>query len=121
MIDIEFSGTREEEKAVVEAWKLYCDHLNTRDEDPARWGIRSNELLVDLLYLMSRSLGYEFDKVHLKRGIYSPQAHGDEIMYQQLARKAVLEILSGNRAIPIQDAPDLPPAGQRPPPDDTAR
>ena len=75
---------------------------------------------MDLLYLMSRSLGYEFDKVHLKRGIYSPQAHGDEIMYQTLARKAVLDILSGKRAIPIQDAPDLPPAGQRPSPDGTA-
>ena len=44
----------------------------------------------------------------------------DEIMYQQLARKAVRDILSGNRAIPIQDAPHLPPAGQRLSPDDTA-
>ena len=120
MIDIEFSGTGQEAKAVVEAWKLYHDHLNTPDEDTSRWRNRSGELLVDLLYLMSRSLGYEFDKVQLKRGIYSPQAHGDEIMYQQLARRAVLDILRGNRAIPIQDAPHLPPAGQRPSPDDTA-
>lgn len=113
MIDIEFSGTGKGDKAVLEAWKMYNDHLNTLDEDGVRWRTKSNELLIDLLYQMSRSLGYEFDKVQLKRGVYSPQAHGDEIMYQQLARKGLLEILTGKRAVPIQDAPNLPPAANQ--------
>jgi hypothetical protein len=112
MIDMEFSGRRHEEKAVAEAWKVYHDHLNTRDADKTQWKKRTDELLVELLYVMSRSLGYEFDKVQLKRGVYAPQAHGDEIMYQQVARTAVLEILQGKRAIPIQNVPNLPPAQQ---------
>lgn len=41
------------------------------------WVDRSEELLIDLLYKMAKEVGYSFDKVSLKRGIYSPRAHGE--------------------------------------------
>ena len=67
-------------RSVGEAWKLYRDHLNTRydEHELQAWGRRGNELFTDLLYQMGKSLGYEFDKVELSKGVYSPKAHGQE-------------------------------------------
>jgi len=115
MIDMEFYGRRvlrihyptRSEKAVLERWKAYLDHLNhlenpNDDEEFKNWFRTKEELFVDLLYEMARSLGYQFDRVHLKRGIYSPQAH-DFVERQQREISANLaEILRGDKAIPMK-------------------
>jgi hypothetical protein len=84
-IDLEFGGTRlnppnASDRAVVDKWRIYADHLNHRalegDEAAARaWKERTDELLVDLLAALSHALGYSFNRVELKRGVYYPQAH----------------------------------------------
>jgi hypothetical protein len=114
MIDIEFYGSRilgftwrkPSEKFVLIAWKTYLDHLNTpfnkdHQDESKNWGTKGDELFTDLLYEMSRYLGYDFDKVYLKRSIYTPQAHFDQDQAQLIIRDSLVKILSGEQAIPM--------------------
>ena len=104
-IEIEFSSGRGSDKKVADAWRLYLDHLNDHTVNPedkdalARWGEKANELLVDLLYEMSQALKFDFDKVSLKKGVYSPRAHGELETDQFLLRKFLLELMEGKRAM----------------------
>ncbi|MCD4780092.1 MAG: hypothetical protein K8S27_06030 [Candidatus Omnitrophica bacterium] len=106
MIDIEFY----KEKKVVEAWKLLHDNFANYPKDPkapdfearlASCGDKSNELLTELLYEMSKVLGYKFDKVLLKRGCYTPKGHGDFQLEQDFIRRGLVQVFLGNQAIPI--------------------
>lgn len=105
-IDIEFYDN----KRVKEAWKLLLDHfgsypspdvdgyqimLNTCAEEARR-------LLIDLLYEMAKSLGYDFDKVHLKRSIYIPKGHTEFEFEQETIRKALLKIMTGQNSLPVK-------------------
>ena len=111
MIDLEFSGKRPQERAVLEAWRLYLDHLNDcpRDvQDPnyqtklSAWSSRSQDCLVDLLHAMGQALNYQFDKVHLKKGAYTPKGHADIEVEQSLLRRGALELFYGQRALPVR-------------------
>jgi hypothetical protein len=81
MIDTEFYG----EIKIIDAWKCYLDCLN---ENPSgenefnSWSSKKDDLFVTLLSTMATSLSYHFDSVHLKKAIYLPRAHGEEIEYQ---------------------------------------
>ena len=66
------------------------------------------ELLIDLLYEMSRSLKYNFDKVALKKNIYAPLVHSQLEIEQRLLRQHALEITAGKR--PIWITGDRPPS-----------
>jgi hypothetical protein len=111
VIDVEFYGSSPEEKAILNAWKAYLDHLN-QDTQLNGWGARRVELFVDLLYSMSVHLGYDFDKVHLKNQAYSPMAHGNLEAQNAEIRKGVIDVLAGKVAIPIRpaEARPVPPA-----------
>jgi hypothetical protein len=115
MIDIEFyhSGlfrfTREwkKDKAVIDAWRSYLDHLNSLGENPTEVQTqtlvtRKDELFIDPLYEISQAVGYEFDKVNLKHSIYSPKAHGTDEMEQRIVREGLVSILSGKKPFPIK-------------------
>jgi len=110
MIDLEFYGKKKKDRKVVDAWKLYRDHLYDRidPKDPNRdvrthaWIERSNELLTDLLFEMSISLNYNFDKVLLKRGAYTPQGYGDTESAQLYLRDSLVGLFAGKTALPIR-------------------
>ena len=111
MIDLEFSAEKPRERAVREAWKVYLDHLGDAPQDfqdptyqakNAAWTTRSNDCRVELLYTMGHVLGYDFDKVQLKKGVYTPKGHADTEFEQGLLRKGLLELLYNRRALPIQ-------------------
>ena len=111
MIDLEFSIKNKNEKRVVEAWKMYLDHLYDLNVDPKDpdyrvkmdvWTKRSIELLTDLLYEMAQNLGYEFDKVHLKKGSYNPQGHYDMEMEQNFIRRSIVDLFFGDKSIPVR-------------------
>ncbi|MBW2341920.1 MAG: hypothetical protein JRF50_16505 [Deltaproteobacteria bacterium] len=111
MIDLEFSASKSKEKKVIDAWKIYRDHLYSLKIDRSDpnynvkldgWTERSNELLAELLYEMAQSVGYDFDKVHLKKGSYTPQGHADVEFEQNLIRRSFVELFMGNRAFPVQ-------------------
>ena len=76
-IDLEFSDDKKYQK-VIAAWKEYFDNLGQKaqtDEQLTVWVARNEELLANLLYEMGQSLGYKFDKVLIKRNMYSPAGH----------------------------------------------
>lgn len=99
-IEVEFSDGSGGDKRVLEAWRLYLDHLGDGDmDDNQRWTDKGNDLLTDLLYEMSRVLKYDFSKVTLKKNVYSPKAHGDLELDQYLLRKYIVEMMAGKRAI----------------------
>lgn len=99
-IEVEFSDGSVDDKRVLEAWRLYLDHLGDDNAgDNHRWTAKGNDLLTDLLYEMSRALRYDFSKITLKKNVYSPRAHGDLELDQYLLRKYVVEMLAGERPI----------------------
>lgn len=111
-IDLEYQGRRvmgrlkqsEGERQVSHAWKLYRDHLNRtfKPEELDNWGDKGTELFIDLLYKMGNGLGYDFDKVELNKGAYSPVAHGQEENYQRFAKTWFVNLAHGKIAIPIR-------------------
>lgn len=109
-IDLEFSESKKSEKAVLESWKLYLDHLgsnridlNDKDYEIKQnsWADKSKDLLNELLYTMAQSLGFHYGKHLLNRGIYNPQGHVDQESDYYLIRKYFKDILFGNKNFPI--------------------
>jgi hypothetical protein len=99
MIDVEFVQRRY--KKVTDSWRLYQDHLSNRQQGDNGWLARTDELFIDMLFEMGKSLGYKFDKVMLKRTAYSPIAHGDIEFEQQIIRQGLAKVLSGHTSFPI--------------------
>ena len=104
-IEVEFSEGSKGSKRVLDAWRLYLDHLTgggeMNDDQFERWTEKGNDLLTDLLYEMSRALQYDFDKVALKKNVYSPKAHGELEQDQYLLRKYIVEMMAGKRPFSI--------------------
>ena len=105
MIDLVFYGRRvlgihrrsKEEASVLDAWHEYLDHLNTKyeKENFSLWVTKGDELFVNLLFALAVDVGYRFDRVQLKKGAYSPIAHGELEFEQQQVRKLAIDLLSG--------------------------
>jgi len=111
MIDLEFSARNRPECSVIDAWKVYLDHLNDapRDfQDPnyqaqyTLWSKKLPDCLTELLFVMSQALGYTFDKVQLKKGAYTPQGHADLEFEQSMLRRGALDVIYGQRALRIE-------------------
>jgi len=108
-IEIEFYGKDTKSKAVFDAWKEYHDHLHAsardgkllKGEDLKHWASKKEELLTELLYQMALSLGYSFDKVHIKRGHYYPTAYGNLELEQMIIREGLVRIMTGESALPM--------------------
>jgi hypothetical protein len=115
MIDLVFYGSHffgihrrsKSEQAVIDAWREYLDQLGTRANDAAEqvvWGAQRDELFTNLLFAIAKDVRYQFDRVQLKKGAYSPQAHGDLELEQNMVRKLVLKVLSGEKALKMDVA-----------------
>lgn len=109
MVDLVFYGERvvgiqsrtAKEQGVLDAWKEYHDHLNTKADEAQLplWVARGDELFTNLLFAISQDLGFKFDRVQLKRGSYSPVAHGEIEAEQTELRKAALSLVTGKHAL----------------------
>lgn len=109
MVDLIFYGERvlgvqrrtAKEQRVLDAWKEYHDHLNTKAEDGqiALWAAQGDELFTNVLYAIAQDLSFKFDRVQLKRGSYSPIAHGEIEAEQTELRKAALSLVTGKHAL----------------------
>jgi hypothetical protein len=110
MIDLAFYGNQlfgvhrrsKSAQAVIDAWREYHDHLNTKVEDDALqlWHVKGEELFINMLYSMAVEVGYKFDRVQLKKGAYSPIAHGELEDQQRALRKLAIGVMGGD--IPIK-------------------
>jgi hypothetical protein len=102
-IDLEFSD-KKKYKEVINAWKEYFDNLGNRvekDEEIAIWSARNEELLANLLYEMGISLGFSFDKVLIKRNVYSPQGHANIENENNLIRRGLIGLLNDELKLPV--------------------
>ena len=101
MIDLEFQGTKY--KAVRTEWKTYLDHLSSYPKEDEKlqaiWGDKRIDLLSQLLMAMGQSLGYEFDQVHVKKGIYAPEAHSQIENENILLRRGLIRLLYGDASV----------------------
>jgi hypothetical protein len=107
MIDLVFYGEKTlgvlrrstQEKAVLEAWKEYLDHLNNKapESDISLWFTQGDDRFTALLFAISKDLGFSFDRVQLRRGIYTPIAHGEIEAEQTELRKATLSLVTGRQ------------------------
>lgn len=100
-IDLEFSSDDPKEKRVIGVWRQYLDLLGDKSLSADQWAMKRVDLLVDLLYEMGNSLGYDFDKTHIKNATYAPMAHGRIEEEQQAIRSQTLELLAGKRVLPM--------------------
>ncbi|GFE81311.1 hypothetical protein GCM10011487_33110 [Steroidobacter agaridevorans] len=112
MIDLVFYGTHffgihrrtKGETSVVEAWHEYHDHLGNKFDDStfAIWNTKGDELFINLLFAIATDVHFKFDRVQLKKGSYSPIAHGNLEHEQNLIRKSVLKLLAGQSALKME-------------------
>lgn len=105
-IDLEFDTKGKEDQEVRDAWKAYLDHLSSfsdtfTTDQASRWTDGCRDLLADLLAKMSTTVGYKFDRTHIKRAAYTPRRYGELESEQDLVRRAVLEVFTGNRPFPV--------------------
>lgn len=99
LIDLDFNGSSKEEKDVRTAWKVLLDHLSTpggADSDD-----KTMTLTGELLNAMSKALGYEFDSVQIKKGVYHPVGLGNIEQELNQIRGSLVELLSGKRRLPV--------------------
>jgi hypothetical protein len=109
MTDLVFYGERvlgiqrrsAKEQLVLDAWKEYHDHLNNKVDEVqiSLWAAQGDELFTNLLYAIAQDLGFKFDRVQLKRGAYSPVAHGEIEAERTELRKAALSLVTGKHAL----------------------
>jgi hypothetical protein len=107
-IDLEFYG-KAKYKKTVNAWKEYLDQLTVKftPEEFVAWNNKSEELLANLLFEMGISLGYEFDKVTIRRNAYSPSGHVKVENENQQIRDLLIKVLNGKNVLSMQQiSPD---------------
>lgn len=108
-IELVFKNAKKE-KQIVEKWNEYLDHLVQKIDEEGKdysvrlkaWADGADDLLADLLYIMSKSLGYTFDKVKIKRGIYVPRAHGEDRLGSDIIRRGLVDIMSRKKGFPVE-------------------
>ncbi|PVA11548.1 hypothetical protein DC366_00830 [Pelagivirga sediminicola] len=100
-IPVEFYGTKGKSKEINDAWKLYIDHHDDRLPAGEAWGQKRLDLFLDMLHLISQSLGYGFSRAQLERDIYSPRAHGELETEQTIIRKGIVKLLNGEATLPM--------------------
>jgi hypothetical protein len=117
-IEVEFYAMRGPDKKVLDAWRMYINHLNSKAGDGdalSRWVEKKSNLLVDLLYQMAQSLGYDIDKVAIEKNSYHPLGFVEIETEQHALRKAALAVFSGERPLQatvvgrVQTTQPLPP------------
>ena len=103
------SPVGEKNKKVRLRWKeKYLDHLGSLSLDPEiqkqqipAWIERNGQLSADLLHDMGSAVGHDFDPVHIRRAMYSPQGYANWESENRLLRTFLLEGLAGERTLPM--------------------
>jgi hypothetical protein len=112
MVEIDFYGKR----AVLDAYRDVMTHINAPPPLPAGWSDRLRTHMTKLLTEMATVLGYKLQQLDVLEGGYYPQGFVDIEQEQQAVRRALLQILSGNRPLIVSQGAPTPPAPFPPPP-----
>lgn len=112
MVEVEFYGVRK----VLEGHKDVMVHINTQHTDLEQWNDRHRKLMTKLLSEIAISLGYELQQLDVLDGGYYPQGFADIESEQREVRRALIQILTGNRPLVVGTAAPIPPQPFPPPP-----
>jgi hypothetical protein len=106
LIDVFFNGKSAKDKAVRNAWLIYLDFFNQEVPDNDVSARAHNEkgvdFLVTLLEAIAKALGYDFNKVQLKRGGYYPRGHADENAARAAIRDNLVKVLTGVQPVQME-------------------
>jgi hypothetical protein len=104
-IEVEFYAKSGPDKEVLDAWREYSSHLyqpdNLLGDDLKRWGEKQDDLVVDLLHTMANNLGYDIDKVTIRKNGYYPKGYIEVENELHALRKVALEVFGGKRPLPM--------------------
>lgn len=105
-IELEFQTGSSADRNVIDKWRLYRAHLDAvTDLNSAtanNWEIERKKRLYDLLFEMSVALGLSHERSAIEKGVYYPRIMGDVVQQESDTRKYWLEILKGERQIPMK-------------------
>ena len=103
---IDFAFPQSKYPKISDAWGLYYSHLNSSRGDSAdsiaRWEETANTSLSELIHLMAIDLKIPFSKTQIKKPAYYPSGYFFTEGQQNELRTLILEVLKGNRSIPIR-------------------
>jgi len=103
LIDVFFNGKSAKDKAVRNAWLVYLDFfsqpLPTSEDQALAHNEKGVDFLVSLLEAIAKTLGYDFNKMQLKRGGYYPRGHADESAARTVIRDSLVRVLTGAQPV----------------------
>lgn len=107
MIELDFHKSKE----VKEKWKEYFTHLYKQNPHPegtekhetmkAEWLEKSSDLLSQLLHVMGKSLGYNFNEMKIKYSSYCPEGSIEKENDLLFLRQQLVELVKGGIALPV--------------------
>lgn len=118
LVEIEFHDVPK----VIAAWQAHMKHLSDRtprDGDQGawdEWNRTGDRNLTKLLHALASELGFKIDGLDIFEGGYSPQGWTNIEDQQNMLRFLTLEVLKGNRALPVTNQVNPPPNSPYPPP-----
>lgn len=72
------------------------------NNNPKGWGDKRFELLIDLVYEIGKTLGYDrIDKATLRDDLYVPKGYEDQEEEFRQIRQAMLQVLKGQHPVPV--------------------
>jgi hypothetical protein len=78
-IDVAFK----DDKDIRGQWQKVLDWVGSGSEETPEWNDKLIDLRVDLYQIIGKRVGYEYSTDYIKRGIYFPKLHGQQIENQQ--------------------------------------
>ncbi len=114
-IPIDFSEKKKREKPITNARKIlldhYCTYININREHYKNdseynslvqaFNLKATDFSNDLLFEMSKYLGYDFDKIDIKNGYYDPEGHATEVNIDRAIRNGLMNVLQGTTPLDI--------------------
>lgn len=101
-IPVEFYGPNKPKlKEITDAWQSYLDALSDDTLSNEAAALRRANLFVDLLYLMSKFVGYDFSKSEISKNVYMPTGHVNIETDQETIRRGFASVLRGEASIPM--------------------
>ena len=117
LVEIEFV----KDKKVISAWRAYLDNLGEKlppnaDTDTQNAFFQKREsLLTKLIFEISQVLKFKVQQLDILERNYIPQGWNDEDWEQRIARKALIDVMSGRRPVLIQPVSPTGGSGPYPP------
>ena len=98
-----YSGVRARWRALRSHYNDYPDPNQAHyQEDLAVWIAGRVNLTGELLQEMGTRLGFEFDEVDIRKGVYAPVGHADHELANNLIREGLARILTGTEQLNVR-------------------